>query len=311
MNPSLLVVVTGPTAVGKSALSLEVARHFRTEIVSADSRQMYREMRIGTAVPSSEELAQVKHHFIGNLSIRDYYNASRYEEEAIALLGGLFRDHQVVIMAGGSMMYIDAVCYGIDDLPVVDPQIRAGLIGQFESEGIEALRIALRKLDPEYFAMADLRNPKRLLHALEICIMTGRPYSSLRTNSRKNRDFRILRIGLNCDRTILYDRINRRVETMVAAGLEEEARSLLPWRSLNALNTVGYREWFDYFDGKTDRPGVVEKIKSNTRQYARKQLTWFRRDPAMHWFSPEETGKVTALVEEWISPHKKISHQDN
>lgn len=311
MNPSLLVVLTGPTAVGKTALSLEVACHFRTEIVSADSRQMYREMRIGTAVPSREELAQVKHHFIGNLSIHDYYNASRYEEEAIALLGGLFRDHQVVIMAGGSMMYIDAVCYGIDDLPVVDPQIRAGLIGRYEAEGIESLRIALKKLDPEYFAVADLRNPKRLLHALEICIMTGRPYSSLRTNSRKNRDFRILRIGLNCDRPILYDRINRRVETMVAAGLEEEARSLLPWRSLNALNTVGYREWFDYFDGKTDRSGVVEKIKSNTRQYARKQLTWFRRDPDMHWFSPEETGKVIALVEEWISPHKKISHQDN
>ncbi len=311
MNPSLLVVVTGPTAVGKTALSLEVARHFRTEIVSADSRQMYREMRIGTAVPSREELAQVKHHFIGNLSIHDYYNASRYEEEAIALLGGLFRDHQVVIMAGGSMMYIDAVCYGIDDLPVVDPQIRAGLIGRYEAEGIESLRIALKKLDPEYFAVADLRNPKRLLHALEICIMTGRPYSSLRTNSRKNRDFRILRIGLNCDRPILYDRINRRVETMVAAGLEEEARSLLPWRSLNALNTVGYREWFDYFDGKTDRSGVVEKIKSNTRQYARKQLTWFRRDPDMHWFSPEETGKVIALVEESISPHKNVPHQDN
>lgn len=311
MNPSLLVVLTGPTAVGKTALSLEVACHFRTEIVSADSRQMYREMRIGTAVPSREELAQVKHHFIGNLSIHDYYNASRYEEEAIALLGGLFRDHQVVIMAGGSMMYIDAVCYGIDDLPVVDPQIRAGLIGRYEAEGIESLRIALKKLDPEYFAVADLRNPKRLLHALEICIMTGRPYSSLRTNSRKNRDFRILRIGLNCDRPILYDRINRRVETMVAAGLEEEARSLLPWRSLNALNTVGYREWFDYFDGKTDRSGVVEKIKSNTRQYARKQLTWFRRDPDMHWFSPEETGKVIALVEESISPHKNVPHQDN
>lgn len=311
MNPSLLVVLTGPTAVGKTALSLEVACHFRTEIVSADSRQMYREMRIGTAVPSREELAQVKHHFIGNLSIHDYYNASRYEEEAIALLDGLFRDHQVVIMAGGSMMYIDAVCYGIDDLPVVDPQIRAGLIGRYEAEGIESLRIALKKLDPEYFAVADLRNPKRLLHALEICIMTGRPYSSLRTNSRKNRDFRILRIGLNCDRPILYDRINRRVETMVAAGLEEEARSLLPWRSLNALNTVGYREWFDYFDGKTDRSGVVEKIKSNTRQYARKQLTWFRRDPDMHWFSPEETGKVIALVEESISPHKNVPHQDN
>ena len=303
MKPSLLVVLTGPTAVGKTALSLRIARHFGTEILSADSRQMYREMRIGTAVPLPEELAQAKHHFIGNLSIHDYYNASRYEEEAIALLSELFCEHQVVVMTGGSMLYIDAVCYGIDDLPVIDPQIRTELISQYEAGGIEVLRIALKKFDPEYYAMADLQNPKRLLHALEICILTGKPYSSLRTNSRKTRDFSILRIGLNCDRKLLYERINRRVDAMVAAGLEEEARSLLPWKSVNALNTVGYREWFDYFNGKTDRESAIEKIKSNTRRYARKQLTWFRRDSTMHWYDQTETGEIIPFIETWIQNH--------
>ena len=297
MKPSLLVVLTGPTAVGKTALSLQVARHFGTEILSADSRQLYREMRIGTAVPSPTELEQVKHHFIGNLSVHDYYNASRYEEEAIALLRELFRQHQVVVLCGGSMLYIDAVCYGIDDLPVVDAQIRNELTTLYETGGIEALRISMKKLDPEYYATVDLRNPKRLLRALEICIMTGKPYSALRTHTRKTRDFTILRIGLNCDRSLLYDRINRLVDAMVEAGLEEEARSLHPWKSLNALNTVGYREWFDYFEGITNRETTIEKIKSNTRLYARKQLTWFRKYSSMHWFDSADTGKVIPFIE--------------
>lgn len=301
---STLVVIAGPTGVGKTRVSLETARHFGTEILSADSRQMYREMRIGTAVPSMEELALVRHHFIGNLSISDYYNASRYEEEAIALLNRLFRRSPVVVLTGGSMLYVDAVCNGIDDLPTVDPLIRDQLLRQYHREGIGSLRELVRQLDPEYYRTVDPDNPKRLLHALEICMMTGKPYSSFLKREKKQRSFRILKCGLNMDRKSLYERINRRVDEMVAAGLEEEARGLLPFRSLNALNTVGYREWFSFFDGACTREETIAQIKSNTRRYARKQLTWFRRDQAITWFHPDETEKLITFIEKEIKPAK-------
>lgn len=298
------MVIAGPTGVGKTRVSLETARHFGTEILSADSRQMYREMRIGTAVPSMEELALVRHHFIGNLSISDYYNASRYEEEAIALLNRLFRRSPVVVLTGGSMLYVDAVCNGIDDLPTIDPLIRDQLLRQYHREGIGSLRELVRQLDPEYYRTVDPDNPKRLLHALEICMMTGKPYSSFLKREKKQRSFRILKCGLNMDRKSLYERINRRVDEMVAAGLEEEARGLLPFRSLNALNTVGYREWFSFFDGACTREETIAQIKSNTRRYARKQLTWFRRDQAITWFHPDETEKLITFIEKEIKPAK-------
>lgn len=301
---STLVVIAGPTGVGKTRVSLETARHFGTEILSADSRQMYREMRIGTAVPSMEELALVRHHFIGNLSISDYYNASRYEEEAIALLNRLFRRSPVVVLTGGSMLYVDAVCNGIDDLPTVDPLIRDQLLRQYHREGIGSLRELVRQLDPEYYRTVDPDNPKRLLHALEICMMTGKPYSSFLKREKKQRSFRILKCGLNMDRKSLYEQINRRVDEMVAAGLEEEARGLFPFRSLNALNTVGYREWFSFFDGACTREETIAQIKSNTRRYARKQLTWFRRDQAITWFHPDETEKLITFIEKEIKPAK-------
>ncbi len=298
------MVIAGPTGVGKTRVSLETARHFGTEILSADSRQMYREMRIGTAVPSMEELALVRHHFIGNLSISDYYNASRYEEEAIALLNRLFRRSPVVVLTGGSMLYVDAVCNGIDDLPTVDPLIRDQLLRQYHREGIGSLRELVRQLDPEYYRTVDPDNPKRLLHALEICMMTGKPYSSFLKREKKQRSFRILKCGLNMDRKSLYEQINRRVDEMVAAGLEEEARGLFPFRSLNALNTVGYREWFSFFDGACTREETIAQIKSNTRRYARKQLTWFRRDQAITWFHPDETEKLITFIEKEIKPAK-------
>lgn len=306
MKP-ILVVITGPTASGKTALSIDVARHFGTEILSADSRQLYREMHIGTAVPGYDELMQVRHHFIHTLSISEYYNASMFEQDVLQTLECIFKHTRMAVLTGGSMMYIDAVCKGIDDLPVVDPQLRNELITLFEREGIEPLRIQLRLLDPDYYAEVDLQNPKRLLHALEICMMTGKPYSSFRTNTTRERPFHILKIGLNPPRDLLYRNINQRVDDMVMQGLEEEARSLYPHRQNNALNTVGYREWFDHFDGLVSREEAIEKIKSNTRRYARKQLTWFRRDKDIRWFDPSEYKDVIPYIQHnkeilWNSP---------
>ena len=297
-NIPYLIVVTGPTAIGKSAVSLEIAQHFNTEIISADSRQLYREMKIGTAVPEPQELQLVPHHFVHTRSIHEYYNASRFESEVLNKLEELYLVHRVVVMAGGSMLYVDAVCNGIDDLPEVDPEIRRMLISEFEQNGIESLRIRLKMLDPAYYAEVDLKNHKRLLHALEICLMTGKPYSGFRKNQVKKRPFRIIKTGLTASRDIIYDRINRRVDQMVLEGLEEEARSLYPFRDNNALNTVGYREWFDAFDGKIPPGEVVEKIKSNTRRYARKQLTWFKRDQAVKWFDIGYKEEIIPWLEE-------------
>ncbi len=296
MKPTL-VIITGPTGIGKTDLSLEVASHFNTEIISADSRQMFREMKIGTAVPGEEILSRIRHHFIHSHSIQDSYTAGRFETDVMALLGSLFTKVTVVVMTGGSMLYLDAVCKGIDDLPSVDPELRSSLVSRYHEEGIESLRFELKRIDPVYYRQVDLHNPKRLLHALEISIMAGKPYSELRTHPHKQRDFRIIKIGLTAERELIYDRINERVDRMVSGGLEEEARSLMAYRTNNALNTVGYREWFDFFDGKCSREAAIEQIKSNTRRYARKQLTWFRKDPLLVWFDISETGKVIPYIE--------------
>ncbi len=293
----ILIVVTGPTAIGKTSVSSEVARHFNTEIISADSRQLFREMVIGTAVPEAKDLAVIRHHFIHSHSIHDYYSASRFEEDVLAKLKDLFSRYNHVVMTGGSMLYIDAVCNGIDDLPAMDMEIREQLIRQFETEGIESLRFELKILDPVYYQEVDKRNHKRLLHALEICLITGKPYSSFRTNPKRERPFHMIKIGLNTDRKVLYDRINQRVDQMVAGGLEQEARDLYPFRQNNALNTVGYREWFEHFDGLTTASEAIEKIKGNTRRYARKQLTWFKRDKEITWFDLADTGKIIPFIE--------------
>jgi tRNA dimethylallyltransferase len=293
----ILIVITGPTAIGKTSVSTEVARHFNTEVISADSRQLFREMVIGTAIPEEKVLTEIRHHFIHSHSIHDYYSASRFEEEVLARLTELFTTQNLVVMTGGSMLYIDAVCKGIDDLPAINMDIRQQLIRKFETEGIESLRFELKILDPAYYQEVDKRNHKRLLHALEICLITGKPYSSFRTNPRRERPFHILKIGLNTDRKVLYERINQRVDQMVAEGLEQEARDLYPFRQNNALNTVGYREWFEHFDGLTTASEAIEKIKGNTRRYARKQLTWFKRDEEINWFDLTETEKIIPFIE--------------
>jgi tRNA dimethylallyltransferase len=291
-----LVILLGPTGVGKTDLSIELARYYNTEIISCDSRQIYKEMRIGTAVPDQQTLGSVPHHFIQSHSIHDYYNASKFEIEVLEKLEFLFQKKDIVLMTGGSMMYIDAVCKGIDDLPEVDSELRQSLTKRMETEGIESLRNELRYLDPSYYKEVDLRNPKRILHSLEICLMTGSPYSSFRINKVRERPFNIIKLGLNLDREILYNRINQRVDKMFDEGLEQEARNLYPFRRLNSLNTVGYREMFDCFDGTITPGEAKEKIKANSRKYARKQLTWFRRDPEITWFTPGMKGEIVEYV---------------
>lgn len=276
-QPTLLVL-GGPTAVGKTAYAIEVAKKYHTSIISADSRQFYKEMRIGTSYPTDEELAQVKHHFVGHLSIGDYYSISRFEQDVLKLLPELFAQSPVVVMTGGSGLYLDAVCKGIDDLPDPDLNIRAHVIELFENEGIEALRSRLRLLDPDFCGSNDMANHKRMMRALEVCLQTGKPYSQWLTQPSKKRDFEIVRYYLNRPREILFDRINRRVDQMVAAGLENEVRSLYPYRELNALNTVGYKEYFDYFEGKVTLEEAIENIKVHTRRYAKRQITWFKRE---------------------------------
>ena len=294
--PHTLIILLGPTGVGKTALSNRIAAHFRTEIISCDSRQLFREMNIGTAVPEDLHLHTNPHHFIGSHSIFDQYNAARFETDVIRLLQTLFAENTLVLMTGGSMLYIDAVCKGIDDLPDIDPELRAALGERLENFGIDHMRAELKLLDPEYYHEVDLQNPVRILHALEVCYTTGKTFTSQRTKTVKERNFRILKIGLNRDRTELYDRINRRVDEMMHDGLEQEARQLYPNRHLNTLNTVGYRELFDYFEGGCTLAEAVEKIKANTRKYARKQLTWFRKDPGIYWFHPDQEEEILKLI---------------
>ena len=299
--PKTLVVITGPTGIGKTEVSIKVARHFNTEIVSADSRQIFKELNIGTAVPSKEELAAVPHHFIQSHSIEENYNASRYETEALELLDKLFKQKDVLLLVGGSMLYIDAICKGIDIMPDADQEIRASLKKQLEEEGLESLRLQLKTLDPEYYKKVDLKNPNRIIHALEISIQTGKPYSSFRSNTAKQRPFKIVKIALNCDRQVLHNRINLRVDKMMEAGLENEARGVYHKKHMNSLNTVGYQELFAYFDGDISREKAVELIKRNSRRYARKQITWFRRDETVKWFEPTESDRIIEWLKSQIS----------
>ena len=281
-----LISIAGPTAIGKTAAAIELANYYHTEIISADSRQFYREMSIGTAKPSPQELAAAPHHFIGSHSITDDINVGNFEQEGLALLDELFAKHNVVIMAGGSGLYIKAITEGFDNLPEVDPAIRENLNKIFAEQGITALQQKLILADPAYYNLVDLQNPQRLIRALEVFESTGKPYSSYRKGSYQQRPFNIIKLGLDMPREELYERINKRVDIMIESGLLDEVTQLLPYRHLNALHTVGYSEIFDYVDGKTDLPTAISMIKQNTRRFAKRQLTWFRKDKDTHWFHP-------------------------
>lgn len=299
-----LIVLIGPTGVGKTDLSLRLAEHFQTCIVSADSRQLYADLKIGTAAPTPEQLQRVQHHFVGILKLTDYYSAAQYEVEVLKLLETLFAKQDTVLLTGGSMMYVDAICKGIDDIPTVDTETRQLMLQRYESEGLERLCAELKLLDPEYYKIVDLKNPKRVIHALEICYMTGKTYTSFRTCLKKERPFRIIKIGLTRDREELYDRINRRVDQMMEEGLLEEAQQVYPYRALNSLNTVGYKEVFKYIDGEWTLPFAIDKIKQNSRIYSRKQMTWFKRDKEIHWFHPEEETKILEYLNATIHTDK-------
>ena len=287
-----LITLLGPTGVGKTELSLKVAERFGSPIISSDSRQLYCDLPIGTAAPTPEQQARVKHYFVGTLKLTDYYSASQFETDVLALLAQLHTTTPHVVMTGGSMMYIDAVCKGIDDIPTVTPEIREAIYQQYAQEGLAPILEELKAADPQHYEEVDRQNYKRVIHAVEICRMTGKPYSSFRTNTIKSRPLRIIKIGLTRDREELYDRINRRVDMMMEEGLLEEARRVYPFRTLNALNTVGYKELFNYFSGEWTLDLAIEKIKRNSRVYARKQMTWFKHDPEIHWFHPEEEDKI-------------------
>lgn len=302
-----LIVILGPTGVGKTAAAIAVARHLGAEIISADSRQIFRGIPIGTAAPTAEELAAVPHHFVGFKDLDEYYSAAQFESDVMQLLPRLFVRSPYAVMCGGSMLYIDAVCRGIDEIPTISPEVRERVIRMRDQCGIEGIAAQLELLDPEYMATVDRSNTKRLMHALEICFQSGRSYTSLRTGRRKPRPFKIIKIGLNMPREELFARINRRVDAMIAQGLEAEARSVYSRRHLNSLNTVGFKEMFAYFDYLSARDGgfswavdlttVIERIKKNTRVYAKKQLTWFRRDPEVHWMHP-----CDLIQKPWIEP---------
>jgi len=283
-----LLVITGPTATGKTAAAVEIAQRLNTEIVSADSRQFYREMSIGTAKPSAEELAAVKHHFIDSHSIHDNFTVGDFEKEGLAVIESLFQQHDVVLLVGGSGLFIKAICEGFDELPQAAPGVRETLNEAFNAHGVNFLQEKLKAVDPAYYHQVDLNNPQRLIRALEVYESTGKPFSSYRTAPVNARPFNIVKIGLTLPREQLYDRINKRVDQMVAQGLVEEVRSLLPYRHLNALNTVGYSELFDYFDGKIGLDTAIDLIKQNTRRFAKRQLTWFRKDTSIQWYNPME-----------------------
>ena len=297
MSSGKLIVITGPTAVGKTELCMELAQWLNVPIINADSRQMFRELKIGTAAPTDKQLQQVRHYFVGNLSISDYYSASMYEQDVNKLLAELFTTSNYALLTGGSMMYIDAVCNGIDDIPTVDEATRQLMKQRLVSEGLESLVEELKQLDPEHYEVVDRQNPRRVVHALEICHMTGKTYTSFRKAEKKQHPFQIVKIGLNRDRSELYERINLRVDKMIQKGLVDEARNLTSYRHANALNTLGYKELFNYFDGIWNLDEAIERIKGNTRRYARKQLTWFKRDATMRWFHPNDV----ELIKNYIS----------
>lgn len=301
MKPKLFVL-TGPTGVGKTELSLSLAEFLHTPILNADSRQLFKDLPIGTAAPTAEQMQRVKHHFVGTLELTDYYSAAQYEADVLALLERLYVSQDYALLSGGSMMYIDAVCKGIDDIPTVDEETRRMMLEHYEEVGLEQLCNELKLLDPEYYGIADLKNPKRIIHALEICYMTGKTYTSFRMNRPKPRPFDIVKIGLCREREELYERINHRVDEMIRLGLVEEAEHVIAYRNTNALNTVGYKEIFNYLDGTWTLETATEKIKQNTRIYSRKQMTWFRKDPDMHWFHPDDEKGIKKLIEKEIMP---------
>jgi tRNA dimethylallyltransferase len=294
---NFLIVLLGPTGVGKTDTSIKISRHFNCNIISADSRQFYREMRIGTAVPDETQLSAVKHHFIRFIPVTSYYSASLFERDVLGLLERLFTTMNVVMMTGGSGLYIDAVCRGIDDIPDTEPSIRRKLRRKYREEGLESLRMDLKVLDPEYYSRTDLKNPKRILRALEVCESTGQSYSSFLGRAKRIRDFGIIKIGLERPRKELYRMIESRVDRMIAEGLEEEARGLHSMRELNSLNSVGYREFFDFFEGKTSREKAIELIKRNSRRYAKRQITWWGRDNNIRWFHPDNVKEIIEYIE--------------
>ncbi len=297
---NFLIVLVGPTGVGKTDISIDIARYFKSEIISADSRQFFREMKIGTAVPTEQQLKTIKHYFIGFLSIKDYYSSSLFERDVLELLPKLFSKNNIILMSGGSGMYIDSVCNGIDDIPDVDPDVREKYIDQYNAEGIEGLRVTLKLLDPEHYANVDLKNYKRIIRALEICDTAGRPYSSFLKKQKRERDFVIIKIGLERPREDLYKRINSRVDNMVAMGLKNEAKQLYEFRNLNALKSVGYREFFDVFEGNISEEKAIELIKRNSRRYAKRQLTWWGKDKDIKWLNPEHTQEIIQFIENEI-----------
>lgn len=311
-----LIVITGPTGVGKTEICLQIAEHYGIDIINADSRQIFAEIPIGTAAPTAEQMQRVRHYFVGTNHIGDYYSASSYEQDVLELIRKLAEvegqrskyegqgehpspntHHPIALLSGGSMMYIDAVCNGIDDIPTIREDIRNEMKRRLEEEGLDALLEELSRLDPEHYAIVDRKNPRRILHALEICHQTGRTYTSFRTGEKRKRPFNIIKIGLNRDRDELYERINMRVLDMMEQGLEQEARAMLPHRELNALNTVGYKEMFQYFDGDIPLEEAVRQIQSNSRRYARKQLTWYKRDAEIMWFNPENVNEITNYID--------------
>ena len=308
-----LIVITGPTGVGKTELCLQIAEHYGIDIINADSRQIFAEIPIGTAAPTAEQMQRVRHYFVGTHHIGDYYSASNYEQDVLKLVGEIEgqrskdegqgehpspnNHHPIALLSGGSMMYIDAVCNGIDDIPNIREDIRNEMKRRLEDEGLDSLLEELSRLDPEHYAIVDRKNPRRILHALEICHQTGRTYTSFRTGEKRKRPFNIIKIGLNRDRDELYERINMRVLDMMEQGLEQEARAMLPHRELNALNTVGYKEMFQYFDGAIPLEEAVRQIQSNSRRYARKQLTWYKRDAEIMWFNPENVNEITNYID--------------
>lgn len=297
MSSPALIVLIGPTGVGKTALSLRLAQYYQTPILSADSRQLYRDLPIGTAAPTPQQLAQAQHYFVGTLGLQDYYSAAQYEEDALKLIAELHQKYPTLLLTGGSMMYVDALCKGIDSLPTISNKVRTEVMERYQQVGLEALCEELKQLDPIYYKQVDLKNHKRVIHAIEICQMTGKPYSQLRTNTTKKRPFKIVKVGLNRERPELFDRINLRVEQMIAEGLVEEVKSVYAYKNENSLNTVGYKEIVNYLDGTCSLDFAIEKIQRNSRVYAKKQLTWFKKDPTITWFHPDNDQEIIAHID--------------
>ena len=303
MKNKTLIVITGPTGVGKTEATLHIAEHFNVPVINADSRQIFSEIPIGTAAPTAEQQLRVQHYFVGNHHLEDYYSASLYEQDVLNIINS--QHTPISLLSGGSMMYIDAVCNGIDDIPTILPEIREEMMRRLKTEGLEQMCNLLRELDPEHWKIVDRNNPRRVIHALEICIQTGKTYTSFRSNTIKERPFNIIKVGLNRDRDELYNRINQRVLDMIEEGMIEEALQVYPKRTLNSLNTVGYKELFEYLDGLTTLDEAIFKIQSNTRRYARKQLTWYKKDTAFQWFNPNNIEEILNYIHTMISNTSK------